>query len=65
MTVKYKQNIPAPEPDPIPDSSSPESSSPETGSVPDESTPEADSIPDNSGEIKLIMVIALSGVQFV
>ena len=54
MRVKNKQNILAPEPDPIPDSSSPDSSSPEAGSV-----------PDNSGEIKLIIVIALSGVQFV
>ena len=65
MRVKNKQNIPAPEPDPIPDLSSPDSSSREAGSVPDESSPEADSISDNSYEIKLVMVIALSGVQFV
>ena len=46
--VKNKQNIPAPEPDSIPDSSSPEA-----GSIPDKSSPEADSIPDKLGKIKL------------
>ena len=39
--VNSKQNIPAPEPDSIPDSSSPDSSSTEAGSIPDESFPEA------------------------
>ena len=53
VRVKNKQNIPAPEPDPIPDSSSPDSSSPEAGFIPDESSPEADSIPEKLGEIKL------------
>ena len=68
MRVKTKQNIPAPEPDPIPDSSSPDSSSPEAGSIPDssspeagsvsdESSPEADSIPDNLGKIKLRIIV--------
>ena len=57
--VNSKQNIPAPEPDSIPDSSSPEAgsipdeSSPEAGSIPDKSSPEADSIPDKLGKIKL------------
>ena len=68
MRVKNKQNILAPEPDPIPDSSSPDSSSPEAGSipdssspearsVPDESSPEADSIQDNLGKIKLRIIV--------
>ena len=46
--VKNKQLIPAPEPDVISDSSSPNSSSPEAGSTPDESSPEAETIPDES-----------------
>ena len=57
MTVKNKQNIPAPEPDAIPDSSSPDSTSPEAGSTPDESSPEADSNPDNLGKIKLRIIV--------
>ena len=44
--VKNKQNIPTPEPDSIPDSSSPDSPSPEAGFIPDESSPEANSVPD-------------------
>ena len=57
--VKNKQNIPALEPDSIPESSSPEAgsipdeSSREAGSIPDKSSPEADSIPDKLGKIKL------------
>ena len=48
--VKNDQNIPVPEPkwDSIPDSSSPDSSFPEAGSIPNESSPEARSIPDES-----------------
>ena len=42
----HKQNIPPPEPDSIPDSSSPDSSSSEAGSIPDKSSPEAGSILD-------------------
>ena len=57
MRVKNKQNIPPPEPDPIPDSSSPDSSSPEARSVPDESSPEAGSIQDNLGKIKLRIIV--------
>ena len=41
ILVKNKHKIPAPEPDSIPDSSSPASS-----------PPEADSIPDKLGKIK-------------
>ena len=55
--VKNKQNIPAPEPDCIPDSSSPDSSSPEAGFIPDKSSPEADSIPENLGKIKLRIIV--------
>ena len=44
--VKNKENIPAPEPDSIPDASSP-----------DESSPEADSIPENLGKIELRIII--------
>ena len=51
--VKNKQIIPAPEPDCKPDSSSPDSSSTEAGSIPDESSPEADAIPDKVGKIKI------------
>ena len=40
------QTIPPPEPDLIPDSSSPDLSSPEAGSIPDEPFPEVGSIPD-------------------
>ena len=40
------QTIPPPEPDSIPDSPSPDLSSPEAGYIPDESFPEAGSIPD-------------------
>ena len=46
--VKNKQDIPAPETDSIPDSSSLDSFSPEAGSIPDECSPEAGSIPDES-----------------
>ena len=58
ILVKNNQNIPAPEPDSIPDSCSPDSSSPDVRSLPDDtspeagrsipgkSSPEADSIPD-------------------
>ena len=55
--VKNNQNIPAPEPDSIPDSSSPDSCSPEAGSTPDESSPEADSIPDKVSKIKLRVIV--------
>ena len=44
--VKNKQNIPAPEPDSIPDASSP-----------DESSPEADSIADKLGKIRLRVIV--------
>ena len=47
--VKNKQNIPTPEPDSIPDSSSPDSPSPEAGFIPDESSPEANSVSDKLG----------------
>ena len=47
--VKNKQNIPTSEPDSIPDSSSPDSPSPEAGFIPDESSPEANSVPDKLG----------------
>ena len=50
---KNIQNIPAPEPDSTPDSSSPDSSSPGAGCTPDESSPEAGSILDKLGKIKL------------
>ena len=53
---KNEHIIPAPEPDSIPDSSCPDSSSPETGSIPDESSPEADSISDKLGKIKLNII---------
>ena len=66
--MKNKQIIPAPEPDSIPDSSSPDScspgagsipeeSSPEAGSIPDESSPEADSMADKIGKIKLRVIV--------
>ena len=54
---KNEHIIPAPEPDSIPDSSCPDSSSPETGSIPDESSPEADSISDKLGKIKLNIIV--------
>ena len=60
--VKSKHIIPVPEPDSIPDSSSPETgciadeSSPEAGSIPDESSSEADSISDKLGKIKLRII---------
>ena len=47
--IKNKQNIPTPEPDSIPDPSSPDSPSPEAGFIPDESSPEADPVPDKLG----------------
>ena len=47
--VKNKQNISTPKPDSIPDSSSPDSPSPEAGFIPDESSPEANSVPDKLG----------------
>ena len=47
-SVKKNQNILAPEPDCIRDSCSPDSSSPEAGSIPDKSCPETGSIPDKS-----------------
>ena len=47
-SVKMTLNILAPEPDCIRDSCSPDSSSPEAGSIPDKSSPEARSIPDKS-----------------
>ena len=50
---KNIQNIPAPEPDSTPDSSSPDSSSPGAGCTPDESSPEAGSFLDKLGKIKL------------
>ena len=46
--VKSKRNIPAPEPDLIPDSYSLDSSSPEVRSTPDESSSEVGSIRDES-----------------
>ena len=66
--MKNKQIIPAPEPDSIPDSSSPDSCSPEAGFIPEESSPEAESIPDESspeaysltdkiGKIKLRVIV--------
>ena len=55
--VKNNQNIPAPEPDSIPDSSSPDSCSPEAGSTPEESSPEADSIPDKVSKMKLGVIV--------
>ena len=55
--VKNNQNIPAPEPDSIPDSSSPDSSSLEAGSIPEESPPEADSISDKLGKIRLRVIV--------
>ena len=55
--VKNNQNIPAPEPDSIPDSSSPDSSFPKAGSIPEESSPEADSIPDKLGKIRLRVIV--------
>ena len=63
MTVKNKQNIPAPEPDAIPDSSSPDSTSPEAGSTPDESSPEADSNAGNLGKIKLRIIVNQQYIQ--
>ena len=45
---KTIQNIPAPELDSFPDSSSSDSSSPEAGFIPDESSAKAGSIPDES-----------------
>ena len=50
--VKNKQNIPAPELDSFPDSSSPDSPSPEADPIPDKSSPEAESIPDKLGKIQ-------------
>ena len=54
---KNNQNIPAPEPDSISDSSSPDSSSPGAGCTPDESSPEAGSIPYKLGKIKLKSIV--------
>ena len=54
---KNIQNIPAPELDSIPNSSSPNSSFPEAGSIPEESSPEADSIPDKLGKMRLRVTI--------
>ena len=59
ILVKNNQNIPAPEPDSIPDSCCPDLSSPDvrslpddtspgSGSIPGKSSPKADSIPDES-----------------
>ena len=55
--VNNKQNIPAPEPDSIPDSSSPDSSFPDADSIPEESSPEADSIADKLGKIRLRVIV--------
>ena len=57
--VKNDQNIPVPEPkwDSIPDSSSPDSSFPEAGSIAEESSPEAYSIPDKLGKIRLRVIV--------
>ena len=55
--MKTDQNIPALEPDSIPDSSSPDSSFPEADSIPEESSPEADSVPDKLGKIRLRVIV--------
>ena len=55
--VKNRQTIPDPNPDSIPDSPSPDSSSPEADFIPDEASPEADSISDKLGEIKLRIIV--------
>ena len=52
-SVTNKHIIPVPEPDSIPDSSCPGSSSAEAGSIPDESPPEADATQHKLGKIKL------------
>ena len=49
--------MPVPESDSIPDSSSPDSSFPEAGSIPEESSPEADSIPDKLGKVRLRVIV--------
>ena len=54
---KNNQDIPAPEPDSISDSSSPDSSSPGAGCTTDESSPEAGSIPSKLGKIKLKSIV--------
>lgn len=57
LVFKYKRNIPASEPDPIPDSSSSDSSFPEAGFFSDESSTKADYIPDKLGKIKLTIIV--------
>ena len=54
--VKNNQNTPAPEPDSIPDSYSPDSCSPEADTIPEESSLEADSVPDKLGKIRLRVI---------